>query len=202
MPLRTSLGIVWGSEHIFSGVLECHAVLPAKTSQWCIQFNGSPPSVSSACSQVSFTTSVVNSSVLLTFVAVTLSLVSLSLIARSHLLLISSLGSCMTLLHLSTHTRYADSESSICRRRDGPGRGTLLVRLSSFLSCTSACRLMQPQPRMMPRFILGHGMSLCGQRLRAMVHINCVVSSLHWVRMCSIDSVTLQVLHWQISLSS
>src|SRR5260221_7728057 len=76
-----AIGIVWGSKHTFLG---CYAVLLTKTSRWCIQFNGSPPSVSSACSQV-FTTRLVNSSVCLTSITVTLLIVSLLLITRSHL---------------------------------------------------------------------------------------------------------------------
>src|SRR5260221_6184858 len=59
---------------------------------------------------------------------------------------------------------------------------------------------MQPLPRMVPRLMSGQGMLLYGQMFLARVHISCVVFSLHFVRMWSIDSVVLQVSH--VSLCS
>jgi hypothetical protein len=149
MLLRTSLS---DSVGLKTHVWNVHAVLPTKTSLWCNQLGGSPPSVSSACSQV-LTTRLVNTSFLMTLVAFILSMVSLSFIARSHLVLISSLVRIfpwITLSHLSTQVRYADSESSICRRRDGPCIGFFLAGGSSLPSLVSACRLMHPQPSMIP----------------------------------------------------
>jgi len=165
MRLCTSLvGIVWGSKHTFSGLRIRYAVLPTKTSLW-FNFGGSPLSFSRACSQV-FTTSVVNPSFLLTLVAVILLIVSLSLITRSHLPLISS-SECsfawVTLSHLSTQIRYADSEMMICKSRVGPLRTPLPFCLLFSLCLWVDHRDMQPLPRMVPRLMFSQGMLLYDQ---------------------------------------
>jgi len=191
-------GVVWGSKHAFLGSRVRYAVLPTKTSLRFIQFIGSSLSFLSACSQVS-TTSLVNPSFLLIIVAFILSVVSLSLIARSHLVLISlsvSIFSCITLSHLRTQMRYADSEMMIWRSQVGPW-SVFRLCCGLFPSLSFGCTFMQPHPRIIPRSISGQGVFRCGHRFCARRHISCVFSC---VRMWFIDSVVLHVVH--ISLSS
>jgi hypothetical protein len=127
-------------------------------------------------------------------------MVSLSLITQSHRPWISWSVCCLswiTLLHLSTQIRYADSERIICSRRDGPWWVLFLFCWSFSLS---DCRFIQPQPRIIPRLISGHGMLQCGHRPCARGHTIWLAHVLYCVRMCVIDSVALHVMHFSLSL--
>ena len=170
------LGVVWDSK---CGVnppyrQAHHTVLPTKTSWQCIQFAGSSISCFKTGSHVppiSFVYLLVRA----IFVTVTLSMVGLSLIVWYHFALISLLEmtfSCMTLLHLSIHIKYTDSESRIWKSQVGPW--CLLVRHLRRLSLPSlvGCRLMLLHPSIVPRVISGQGMFLCGQRDFARCHMS------------------------------
>jgi len=118
------LGVVWGSKHdIFPPIRQAHhAVLPTKTSLDCSQFACVSFSLLSMGPQVSLI-SFMKLSFLLTIVVVTLLMVSLSLIAWYHLVLISpsdSGFSCITLLHLKTHIKYANSNRRVWRSQVRP----------------------------------------------------------------------------------
>jgi len=118
------LGVVWGSKHdVFPPIRQAHhAVLPTKTSLDCSQFACVSFPLLSMGPQVSLI-SFVKLSFLLIIIAVTLLMVSLLLIARYHLVLISpsdSGFSCITLSHLKTHIKYADSDRRVWRSRVGP----------------------------------------------------------------------------------
>ena len=119
------LGVVWGSKHddVYPpNGQACQAVLPTKTSQLCIQFTGNSCPFLNAGPQVP-STSFLNLLVLTIFVVVVLLMVSLSLIAQYHLALISPSVrgfSCITLSHLRTQIRYADSDRMIWKSLVGP----------------------------------------------------------------------------------
>ena len=92
-----------------------HTVLPTKTSPICIQFTSISFSFFNAISHVSITV-LVNSLFCLIFVVVTLLLVILLFIAWYYLAHISCSDSsfpCITLSHLRTQIRYADSDRII-----------------------------------------------------------------------------------------
>ena len=131
---------MWDSKHdVFLPIRQAYyAVLPTKTSLEYIH---------SACSFFSFSSvgphvssiNFVKVQFLLIFIAVTLSMVSCLLIAWYHLAFISfsdSSFSCITLLHLRTHIRYADSDRRIWRRQVGLGVSfSFVVAGSDLLVC-------------------------------------------------------------------
>jgi len=169
------LGVVWDSKpDVCTPKRRAHrAVLPTKTSLWYNHLAGGSPSFLSAGSQVS-STSFLNLSVLVIFVAVTLSMVSHSLIARSHLALISLSVrgfSCMTLSHRRAHIRYADSDRIIWSSRVGPWRVTFLRRRRVLFLALPGWRVILPHPRIVPRVISGHGIFLCGHSDLASRHM-------------------------------
>jgi len=133
-------GIVWGPKYTFLGgfwdVMQSYPLKPhGGVSRWESSF-------SFECLLPGIHHKIGEFLVCLTSVTVTLLMVSLSLITQSHLSLISSFDRCfpwMTLSHLSTHMRYADLESIICWRQDGPTHGAFFVRQLSFLSLILAC---------------------------------------------------------------
>ena len=65
--------------------------------------------------------------------------------------------------------------------------------LTSAFSGCGPIRLLQP--RIIPRFIPGQWGYLWGQSSFAIVHILFTASAMQLVRICSIDSVMLQVVH-------
>ena len=78
------------------------------------------------------------------------------------------------------------------------------VRVRRFSTCSCGSLLTgvfrQPIPMIRPMFISGHCMSWCGHVSSASLQMMRFVFALHWVRMCSIDSVVLHV--GQVSLYS
>jgi len=147
--------------------------------------------------------SFVNSLVLMIFVAVTLSMVSLLLITQYHLALISlfMMGfSCMTLSHLRTQIRYTDSDRRIWKCWVGAWCVLFCCHHWLFPLNLPGCRVMLPQPSIIPTMISGHGMFQCGHRDFTSHQMVCVVLSLHCVSMWLIDSDLLHVMH--VSLSS
>ena len=113
-------------------------VLPTKTSLICIQFASTSLSFLNAISHVSITV-LVNFSFRLIFVAVTLLMVSLSFIAWYHLARISpsdSCFSCVTLSHLRTQIKYADSDSIIWKSLVCP------PLCCSFYGCTGESQVL------------------------------------------------------------
>jgi len=118
------LGVVWDPKHDVDPPIgkACHAILPTKTSLTYGWFACISCVFLKAGSQVSFT-SFVNFLFCMIFDVDTLSMVRRSLIAWVHLALISllvSTFSCMTLSHLRTHIRYADSDRRIWKSQVGP----------------------------------------------------------------------------------
>ena len=80
----------------------------------------------------------------------------------------------MTLSHLKTQIRWAASDSKICRRRLAPLLLALRLMVSlsfRFSWCSSVGGAMVPHPRMIPRFISGQGICVCGQRSCARDHM-------------------------------
>ena len=125
-------------------------------------------------------------------------MVSFLFMAWSHLLFISSSWwcfPCITLLHLSTHMRYANSRRSIWRSLVGPWCVLFRFHCCSLFGLSSVCRCMQLHPRIVPRLISSHGILLCGYSSQASLHIMFIVHSSHCIRMWSIDLVVLQCMH-------
>ena len=136
------------------------------------------------------------------FVVVTLLMVSLLLIAQYHLALISpsvrSL-SCITLSHLRTQIKYADSDRRIWKSWVGPWCVIFHCLHWLFLLTRSSRRVMLPHPSIVPSIISGQGMFRCGHRVFASNQMSCVFLSLQCIRMWLIDSVSLQVVHNSLS---
>jgi len=111
------LGVVWDSKHDVDLPIgkAHHTILPTKTSLTYGWFACISCVFLKAGSQVSFT-SFMNFSFRMIFDTDTLLMVRRSLIVWFHLMLISllvSTFSCMTLSHLRTYIRYADSDRRI-----------------------------------------------------------------------------------------
>ena len=86
---------------------------------------------------------------------------------------------CITLSHLRTQIRCIDSDSRICRSLDKPLFGE---------RSPTGGRVRLPQLRSTPRFSVGHGTDVSGQKCFARVQILSVIRWLHSRRMCSRDS--------------
>ena len=135
---------------------------------------------------------------LLIFVAVILSSVSRLFITRCHLFSISLsvwLAFWITLSQRSTHIKCSASEIRICNSLLIPGWCRRRGAFSFSFSVGARGGEMAPHPRMMPRDISGKGMLSCGHNCLASCHILWTAGVLHCVSMCSIVSVTWQVLH-------
>ena len=101
------------------------------------------------------------------------------MIARSHRPLISSSVCrcpCISLSHLSTQIRYADSERSICRSRDSPRCVTLPLPqfAPGFSAFVLGCRFYAPaaEDSFYHSSMSDHWMFGCGQRFSVALHQN------------------------------
>lgn len=98
--------------------------------------------------------------------------------------------SCMTRSHLRVHTRCADSEIIMRRRRDAP-RFVFPTALSLGLFSSGTCGIfIAPQPRISPMDMVGQFPCLVGHSCFAAFQIVVLVGLVHSVSMCSIDSVS------------
>ena len=195
------IGVVWGS-----GLGSCvgprpHALLPTKTSRFCIQSSGSVHVFLRTFSQVDFTLLIVVLSRFI-IVAMILSSVSLLFMFFVHLVVISLVSwvfPWITRSHLSTHTKWADSVMRICSSRAAPAEVCGLRFPSSFMFGRSLFWML-PHPRIIPSEISGHRGFSRGQWFFAIIQIVRVGAALQWMRMWLIDSGALHV--WQFCLSS
>ena len=188
MHLRTPpllWGVVWDSGRGFG--VRGHVLLPTKTSLFWNQFSGGVPFRYISFLHV-YLANFVNFLSRLALCATSLSVVSRLLIARYHLLVIpgkSRVLFCMTCSHLSTHIRWAASDSNICR--------SLRVALS-FIVGWMGCWLSslaiwclgsdrEPVPSMVLRFVLGQSSGACSHALLARFHTSCLGRAVHSVSM-------------------
>ena len=138
--------------------MRARALLPTKTSRLEIQSVGRSIWFRRTCSHVCFTVWVDFASRLI-FVVVSLSSVSLVLIAHVHLFFISLVvceHSWITRSHLNTQIRWADSDSRICMSLVAPFGAVVSFPTRWCIACAAdSGKLMLPQPRMIPREMLG-----------------------------------------------
>ena len=140
------------------------------------------------------------------FVAVILSSVSLALMALNHLDSISSrlcIRSFITRSHLRIQIRCADSDTRICNSLSFPFFSLLLREISSSSSSSvgsySSGVDRFPQPKMVPKFIVGHVSGAWGQFSWARAQILLTGSVVQDVSMWAILSVVRHLGHWPLS---
>ena len=165
-----------------------YPLIPTKTSRFRNQLTGSVPFLFRSFFHVSFINWVYFLSRLV-WLALMRSVVSLSLITRSHRFWITCsfiASSCMTCLHLRTHTRWAASDMKIWRSRRiafcfSEGGWWRSARL---WGGRPSGRDRVPTPSTIPRFMFGHSSGAWGHMCCASSHTLLLDRALHPVSIC------------------